>query len=105
MLPGAAAGFDHVAGFAVEEFLQHLPDRLVIAVKRRRIEPAVRFDWLAILAEFHDVFSHVHVLHLLRHSGARAKRANPESRAIASVWIPGPRQAARPGMTAIAYQL
>ena len=49
----------HVAGFAGEEFLQHRPDRLMVAVERRRIEPAVGFDRPAILAEFHHIFSHV----------------------------------------------
>jgi hypothetical protein len=33
MLAGAAAGFQHVAGLAGEEGLQHRPDRRVIAMK------------------------------------------------------------------------
>src|ERR1700716_3302036 len=37
-----------------------------------------------------------------RHSGARAQRANLESRARAlGVWIPGLRQEAHPGMTMV----
>ena len=59
VLAGAAAGFDHVAGFAGEEWLQHRPDRLMVAVKGRRVEPAVGFDRPAVLAEFHDIFRHV----------------------------------------------
>ena len=54
MLPGAAAGFDYVAGFAIEEFFQDRPDRLVIAVKRRRIETTIGFDRPAILTEFNN---------------------------------------------------
>src|ERR1700716_202790 len=58
MLAGAAAGFDHVTGFAGKEWLQHRPDCPMVAVKRRRIEATVRRDRPAILAEFHDIFSH-----------------------------------------------
>src|SRR4051794_41045170 len=58
VLPGAAAGLQHVAGFAGDEFFQHGPDRLVIAMERRRIKPAVRFDRSAVLAEFDDVVGH-----------------------------------------------
>jgi sulfur-oxidizing protein SoxX len=58
MLAGAAAGFDHVTGFAGEEWLHHRPDCPMVAVKRRRIEATVRRDRPAILAEFHDIFSH-----------------------------------------------
>jgi hypothetical protein len=59
MLAGAAADFGDVTGFAGEKFLQHRPDRLMVAVERRRIEPAVRFDRPPILAEFHYIFRHV----------------------------------------------
>jgi hypothetical protein len=58
MLAGAAAGLDDVAGFAGEEWLQHRPDRRMVAVECRRIEPAVRFDRPAILAELHHIFGH-----------------------------------------------
>src|SRR5437879_3098129 len=58
MLAGAAAGFDHVTGFAGEEWLQHRPDRLMVAVKRRRIETTVWRDRPTVLSEFHDIFSH-----------------------------------------------
>src|ERR1700730_6334340 len=58
VLAGAAAGFDHIAGFAGKKPRQHRPDRLVVAVKCRRIETAVGFDRPAILAEFNDIFSH-----------------------------------------------
>ena len=58
MLAGAAAGLQHVSRFAGEEFLQHRPDRLMVAVERRGIEPTVRFDRPSILAEFHHIFGH-----------------------------------------------
>ena len=58
MLSGAAAGLQHVAGFTGEELLQHRPDRRMVAVERRGIEPAVRLDRPAILAEFHHKLSH-----------------------------------------------
>ncbi len=58
MLTGAAAGLDHIAGFSGKKPLQHRPDRLMIAMKRRSIEPAVGFDRLAIPAEFDDKFRH-----------------------------------------------
>ena len=59
MLAGAAAGFDHIAGFAGKERLQHCPDRFMIAVKCRRVEAAVGFHRPAVLAKFHDIFNHV----------------------------------------------
>ena len=43
MLPGAAAGLQHVARFAVKEPLQHGPDRRMVAVESGRVEPAVGF--------------------------------------------------------------
>ena len=58
VLAGAAAGLDHVAGFACKKWLQHRPDRLMVAMKRRGIETAVGFDRPAILAELHDKLSH-----------------------------------------------
>src|ERR1700680_2703205 len=58
MLAGATAGLDHVAGFAGQELLQHRPDRLMVAVERRRVETAVGFDRPAVLAKFHHILSH-----------------------------------------------
>src|ERR1700694_2597145 len=58
MLASAAARLDHVTGFAGKEWLQHRPDRLMVAVERRRVETAVGFDRPAGLAEFDDIFSH-----------------------------------------------
>ena len=58
MLAGAAAGFHHVTGFPGQELLQYRPYRLMVAVKRRRVETTVGFDRPAVLAEFHDIFSH-----------------------------------------------
>jgi hypothetical protein len=59
MLAGAAAGLDHVTGFPGKVPQQHFPDRLVVAVERRRVETAIGFDPTSVLAEFHDIFSHV----------------------------------------------
>src|SRR5665647_3488761 len=59
VLAGAAAGLDHVTGFSGKERLEHRPDRPMVAVKCRRIEAAVGFDRPAVLAEFHDIFSHL----------------------------------------------
>jgi hypothetical protein len=59
MLAGAAAGLDHVAGFAGKEFLQARPDRPMIAVIGRRVEAAVGWNRTAVPAEFDDVFSHI----------------------------------------------
>ena len=81
MLAGAAAGLQHVAGFAGEEFLQHRPDRRMVAVERRRVEPAVGFDRPAILAEFHHILSHSKIFTSDRRNrfpsapAARARRA------------------------------
>jgi hypothetical protein len=61
MLAGAAAGLQHLAGFAGEECLQHVPDRRMVTVERRRIEPAVGFDRPAILAELHHKLSHLNL--------------------------------------------
>src|SRR4051794_23756771 len=58
MLAGAATCFENVAGLAVQEALEHRPDRLVIAVKRRCIQAAIRLDRPAVFAELHDIFSH-----------------------------------------------
>src|ERR1700688_4770021 len=59
MLAGAAAGLDHITGFPGQELLQYRPDRLMVAVERRRVETAVRLQRPAVLAELHDIFSHV----------------------------------------------
>src|SRR5258708_33457131 len=58
VLAGAAAGLNHVAGFTGEELLQHRPDRLMVAGKRRRVETAGRRDRAAVLAEFHHTVRH-----------------------------------------------
>ena len=58
MLAGAAAGLQHIARFPGQELLQHVPYRLVVAVERGRVEPAVSLDRPAILAKLHDVLGH-----------------------------------------------
>jgi hypothetical protein len=58
VLTGAAAGLDRLAGFAREEALQHRPDRLMVAMKRRGIETAIGLDRPSIPAELHDKLSH-----------------------------------------------
>jgi hypothetical protein len=59
VLAGAAAGLKHVTGSAGQELLQHRPYRLMVAVKRRGVEPAIRLDPPAIFTEFHDKLRHV----------------------------------------------
>ena len=58
MLAGAAAELDGVSGLSGEELHQHGADRLMVAVKGRRVEPPVSFAPTAILAEFNDIFRH-----------------------------------------------
>ena len=64
---------DHVTGFPGKEWLQHRADRAMVAVERRRVETTVGFDRPAVLAEFHDIFSHdvlsfqIAVIDLLEH--------------------------------------
>ena len=54
VLAGAAAGLQHVAGLAAQELFQHRPDRDMVAVKGRRVEPPVGLARSAIPAEFGD---------------------------------------------------
>jgi hypothetical protein len=58
MLAGAAAGLDHITGFAGEEWLQHAPDRLMVAVEGSCVEAPVGLHRPTVLAEFHDKLSH-----------------------------------------------
>jgi hypothetical protein len=58
VLAGTTADLDHVTGFTREEFLQHRPDRFMVAMERRRIEPAIGLDPPAILAKLYDELSH-----------------------------------------------
>jgi len=58
VLAGAAAGLDCIAGFASDESPQHRAERLVIAVKGRRVKPAVGPGTPTVLAEFNDIFNH-----------------------------------------------
>ena len=58
VLAGAAADFHHVAGLAGEEFLQHRPDRLMVTMKRGRVQPAIGLHPPAILSKLHDKIGH-----------------------------------------------
>jgi hypothetical protein len=58
MLAGTAACLDHIPGFSGQEALQHCPDRLMIAVKGRCVEAAVRLNRPTVLAELNDIVSH-----------------------------------------------
>src|SRR5580693_7214366 len=58
MLAGAAAGLHDVTRFPGKEAFQCRPDRLMVAVERRRVETSVGFDRPAVLAEFLDIFRH-----------------------------------------------
>jgi hypothetical protein len=57
VLAGSAADLDHVARTPGEVLFKRRPERLVIAVKGRRVEPAVGFDPTAVPAKFDDIFS------------------------------------------------
>jgi hypothetical protein len=59
VLPGSTAELDHVAGGACEMLAQCRPERLVIAMKCRSIEPPIRLDPSAVPAKFDDIFSQV----------------------------------------------
>ena len=52
MLPGAAAGLEHVACLAAQEFFENRPDRDMVAVKRCRVEPFIGGSTPAVVAEF-----------------------------------------------------
>jgi hypothetical protein len=58
MLAGAAADLNGISGCCGEELHQHGADRLMVAVKGRRVEPSVGFARTAILTEFNDIFRH-----------------------------------------------
>ena len=60
VLAGAAAGLQDVAGSTGEEFFQYRPDRHMVAMERRRIEPAVGLDRPAILAKLNHKLGHRH---------------------------------------------
>ena len=57
VLAGSTADLDDVAGAIGEISFQRRPERLVIAMKRRRVQPAIRLDPAAVPAKFDDIFS------------------------------------------------
>jgi hypothetical protein len=57
VLASSAADLDHVARMPGEVLFKRRPERLVIAVKGRRIKAAVGLDPTAVPAEFDDIFS------------------------------------------------
>ena len=57
VLAGSAADLDHVPGQPGEMLLQRRPERLVIAMECRRIEPPIGLDPPTIPAKFDDIFS------------------------------------------------
>lgn len=65
VLAGAAARFEHVTLPAGEQPGQHGADRLVIAMKRGSVEPAVGFNPPPVLAELHHELCHRHLPHPL----------------------------------------
>src|SRR5215211_7555166 len=58
VLPGAAAGLQHVAGLAGEIPLKHRPDRRVVAMERGPVEPAVGLRGSTVPAKFHYILRH-----------------------------------------------
>src|ERR1700712_1613095 len=75
VLAGAATGLQHIAGFAGEECLQHRPDRPMVAVERRRVQPPIGLDRPAILAEFDYKFRHRTLLTSALDRGAPVAKA------------------------------
>ena len=65
VLTGAAAGLQHVAGLAHQEFLQRRPDRRVVAMECRSVEPPIGLDPPAVLAELDDKLRHMILTHVL----------------------------------------
>jgi len=57
VLTGSTADLDDISGSAGEMLGQRRPERFMVAVERRRIEPAIGLDPPAILAKFHHIFS------------------------------------------------
>ena len=57
MLAGPTADLHHIPKASGEMLLQDRPDRLVVAMERRGIEPAIRLDASAVSAKFHRMFS------------------------------------------------
>jgi hypothetical protein len=58
VLTRSAATFHHVTGFSLKAPPQHRPDRLMIAVKGRRIEAAIGLGRPRVPTEFDDMVSH-----------------------------------------------
>src|SRR4029079_280368 len=67
MLPGAAAGLEHVACLAAQEFFENRPDRDMVAVKRCRVEPFIGGSTPAVVAEF-TVVGHGRIAFIPRES-------------------------------------
>jgi hypothetical protein len=63
VLAGAAAGLDRIAGFPGKMAPEQAKDRLMIAVKGRRIEPPVRFATAATFAKFNDIIGQSRLLY------------------------------------------
>ena len=59
MLSCSAAEFHDVAGRSGKMSFERRPDRLVIAMEGRRIEPPIRLDPAAVPAKFDEIFSQV----------------------------------------------
>ncbi|BBZ91219.1 hypothetical protein BDS110ZK25_51280 [Bradyrhizobium diazoefficiens] len=59
VLAGSAADLDNVSGTAGKVLFQSRPERLVIAMECRCIEPPIWLDPSAVPAKFDDIFSQV----------------------------------------------
>src|SRR5690606_19425685 len=51
VLSGAAAGLEHIACLAAQEFFENRPDRDMVAVKRRRVETVIGCPRPAVVAD------------------------------------------------------
>ena len=84
MLTGAAADLQHVAALRRKETGDRQPDRFVIAVKCRSVQPAVACRWLTIFAVLDDEFNHAAAEN---HRGSAIRHDRwPGSKAVCRSW-------------------
>ena len=58
MLAGTAADFQHVAGLPGQEIRHRRPDRVVIAVESRTVQPTIGGGWIGISPVLDDESDH-----------------------------------------------
>jgi hypothetical protein len=58
MLAGAAADLQHVAGLRGQEIRHRRPDRVMIAVESRTVQPAIGRGWIGVSPVLNDESDH-----------------------------------------------